>query len=232
MSNIVFQSYWGSLDYVYVTVQTMWAYDLTGKMFETCSILRDNNSMLAYEVLYFVTQSVVGFELFVGVIYDQYLKDNLQMFELSEDTLRKYMASLDPTMFTLFHPEFGYYKRTGHTSVLVKFSSDIHFFLLDNIEAYSLDIPMSIAIQLFSVVYFALILTSFFFAFYNSVNKEEWAADVEYAVSNTTVEAEKEIFAADDAVYLFLAFIFLFGAYFGFLALAHSTSMSEASFFF
>ena len=62
--------------------------------------------------------------------------------------------------------------------------------------------------------------------------KEEWAADVEYAISNTTVEAEKEIFAADDAVYLMLGFLFVFGAYFGFLALSQTTSISEASFFF
>ena len=47
-----------------------------------------------------------------------------------------------------------------------------------------------------------------------------------------TVEAEKEIFAADDALYLLLGFLFLFGAYFGFLGLACATSFSEASFFF
>lgn len=232
LGTLLFQAYWGSLDFVYVTTQALWAYDFTGKMFDTCSLLRDNNFMLAYESLYFVTQSVVGFELFVGATYDQYLKDHLQMFEISENTLRKYMASLDPTMFTLFHPEFGYYKRDGHTSMLVKFSSDIHFFMLDNIEAYSLDIPMGLALQLFLVVYLTLMFTSFFFAFYNSVNKEEWAADVEYGISNLTVEAEKEIFAADDAVYLLMAFIFLFGVYFGFLALAHTNTMSEAAFFF
>lgn len=201
-------------------------------MFETCNILRDNNQMLAYEVLYYVTQSVAGYELFVGILYDQYLKDALQMLELSEDNLRKYIASLDPVLFTMYHPEFGYYKRTGHTSALDKFSSDIHFFVLDNMEAYSLDIPLSIAIQLFAVVYFAIIFTSFFFAFFNSSNKEEWAADVDYAISNITVEAEKEIFAADDALYLFLGLVFLFGAYFGFLALSYATSMSDASFFF
>lgn len=80
--------------------------------------------------------------------------------------------------------------------------------------------------------YMVLVLTSFFFAFYNAVAKEEWAADVEQAISNTTVEAEKEIFAADDAVYLFLGFIFIFGAYFGFLALSGTTNASEATFFF
>lgn len=232
LTSTIFESYWGSLDFVYVTAQMMWAYDLTGKMFDTCSLLRDNNHMLAYEVLYFVTQSVAGFEIFVGVLYDQHLKDNLQMFEVHEDALRKYVSSLDSTMFTLFHPEFGYYSRACHTATLVNFSSDLHFVVLDGIEAYSLDIPLSIAIQLFLVVYLVIVLTSFFFAFYNSVGKEEWAADVEYVISNTTVEAEKEIFAADDAVYLFLGFLFVFGAYFGFLALSQTTSMSEASFFF
>ena len=129
--------------------------------------------MLTYEVLYFVTQSVAGFELFVGVLYDQTLKDNLQMFEVHNDALRKYMSSLDSTMFTLFHPEFGYYSRACHTSTLVNFSADMHFVVLDAIESYSLDIPLSIAIQLFLVVYFVIVLTSFFFAFYNSVAKEE-----------------------------------------------------------
>lgn len=201
-------------------------------MFETCSILRDSNHMIAYEILFNVTRSLAGFELFVGITYDCYFKDALQMLELSEDTLRRYLASLDPVLFTIYHPEFGYYKRTGHTSAVLKFTSDIHFFVLDNMEAYSLDIPLSIAIQLFLVVYLALIFTSLFFAFFNSSNKEEWAADVDYAISNLTVEAEKEIFAADDAVYLVLSMLFLFGVYFGLLALAYATSMSEASFFF
>lgn len=229
---LFFDAYWGGLEFIYVSAQSMWAYDLTGKMFETCSLLRDNNFMLAYEALFYAAHALVGFELFASATYDMYLKDTLQSFELSEDSLRRYMASLDPTMFTLFHPEFGYYKRTGHTSVLVKFSSDIHFFVLDNIEAYSLDIPLTIIMQLFCIFYMLLILTSIFFTFYNSVNKEEWAADVEYSVSNLTVEAEKEIFAADDAIYLLVGFLFLFGAYFGFLSLACATSFSEASFFF
>lgn len=232
ISQLFFHAYWGSLDIAYVTIQSLWAYDLTAKMFDTCSILRDNDFMLSYEVLYYVTQSVAGFELFIGVTYDQYLKDAFQMMELSEDNLRKYIASLDPTMFALFHPEFGYYKRTGHTSVIDQYSADFHFFLMDNIETYSLDIPMSIIFQLWTIVYFIVIFTSFFFAFFNSANKEEWAADVEYAISNLTVEVEKEIFAADDAIYLILSLIFLFGAYFGFLALSYASTGSDASFFF
>lgn len=213
-------------------MQSLWAYDLTGKMFETCNFLRDNNHMLAYEVLSCMTQSAVGFEIFVGSTYDQYIRDYLYMFEISENTLRRYLASLDPVLFTIYHPEFGYYKRTGHTSALLKFSSDIHFFILDNMTAYSLDIPLSIAVQLGVLIYLVLMLTSLFFVFFNSSNKEEWAADVDYAISNTTVEVEKEIFAADDAVYLVLSFLFFFGVYFGFLALAFATSMSELSFFF
>lgn len=51
---------------------------------------------------------------------------------------------------------------------------------------------------------------------YYSNGKEEWQADVDYMVGGLSSEAEKELFAIDDATSLFLTLLFFFATYFGF----------------
>lgn len=229
---IIFNAYWKSIDFVYVTIQNLWMYDFTARVNDVCDLLRENQYFFFYEILVLVMQTCAGFELFLSNVYDNHIKDILFLIDINENTLRKYAASLDYTLFSIYHPEFGYYSRIDNASFFVNFSSSFYFFIYDNIKSFSLDIPVCIALQLGFLVFFILFFISFFFSFFNNSNKEEWAADTDYAVSNLAVEAEKEIFSADDAVYLFLSLLFLFGAYFGFLFLGLATYVNDASFFF
>jgi cbb3-type cytochrome oxidase subunit 3 len=229
---IIFNAYWKSIDFVYVAIQNLWMYDFTARVNDVCDLLRENQYFFFYEILLLVMQTCIGFELFVSNVYDSHIKDILFLIDINENTLRKYTASLDYTLFSIYHPEFGYYSRIDNASFFTHFSSSFYFFIYDNIKSFSLDIPVCVALQLGFLVFFILFFICFFFSFFNNSNKEEWAADTDYAVSNLAVEAEKEIFSADDAVYLFLSLLFFFGAYFGFLFLGVATYVNDASFFF
>jgi len=207
-------------------------YDFTGKMYTVCDFLHENEYFLFYELFLFTTEGYSGFNLFTAAIYDSYIKDTLFLFEISEDFVRKYAASLDVTLFSIYHPEFGYFKRIENGNFFFNMGSNLHFIIYDNIKAYSLDLPISIALQLYFFLFCVGIFISFFFSFYNNANKEEWAADVDYSISNLSFEVEKEIFAADDAVYLILILFFFFSAYFGFLFLGIGAYINDASIFY
>jgi hypothetical protein len=148
-------------------------YDFTGKMYAVCDFLHENQYFLFYELFLFTVDGCSGFTLFTATIYDSYIKDALFLFEISEDSVRKYAASLDVTLFSIYHPEFGYFKRIENGNFFFNMGSNLHFFIYDNIKAYSLDLPISIALQLYFFLFCVSIFISFFFSFYNNANKEE-----------------------------------------------------------
>ena len=218
IEHVLFSAYWHTLDYVYVGLQSLFAYDFTGKLFESANWFKDNEYTVTYEIFIQVVQTVAGFDLFISVLHDNYLKDALTYLDVSELTVRKYLASLDPTLFAIYHPEFGYMKRTGYTNFLAQFGADLHFFIADNLQTYSLLLPISLLMQVFTLGYVLFMFIALFFSFFTNSTKEEGAVDAEFAVGNLTIEAEKELFAAEDAKYLVIMFVTLFGMYFGFLA--------------
>ena len=227
----LFKAFWSSLDYCYIGLQSFFAYDFSGRCFEACAWLKDNDYMLSYEILSHFAISVAGFELFTSVLYDLYVKDVLCMLEVSENTLRRYIASLDPTLFAIYHPEFGYFKRTGHTNFLSQFGADVHFFIADNLQAYSLILPLTYIAQAAVLMYGIVLFVAVFFSFFNSSLKEEGSVDNEFTMVNLITESEKELFAAEDAKYVVVMFLVLFGAYFGLLAFAFGPTANPAVFF-
>jgi hypothetical protein len=58
-----------------------------------------------------------------------------------------------------------------------------------------------------------------FFCSFFLKNKAEFQANADYSIANMSAEAEKELFAVDDATCLFLLLFFMFALYFGFFAM-------------
>jgi hypothetical protein len=201
-------------------------------MFNSCDAIKQSNSLMAYELCLFFTYSYAGFELYFNYTYNTNLKDYIVILEMSEDNFSKYIASLDPTLFSIYHPEFGYIKKTGQANAVLQFSADIHYFLLDKIETYSLDTPVSIALQCYLLLFFLMIFCAFFLSFFTGSYKEENKNDMELTSATLSVEAEKELVAIDDSIYFFLVLLFFFGIYFGIIAFSYNTSISDFSFTF
>lgn len=162
-----------------------------------------------------LAHSLFGFELFISSLLDSFVKDFLVKFELTEDQFRRSISLLDPTMFTLFHPSAVAVSKNLHTCFFLRNFTKFHLAIIDFIEKNSLLVPMHYCFQLL-LVFFILFLFFIFFCSFFSNNKEEFQADVDYAVANMSAEAEKELFAIDDATCLFLLLFFIFASYFGF----------------
>ena len=64
----------------------------------------------------------------------------------------------------------------------------------------------------FSLCFFFIKL--FFFSNFFSISNNENLIDLDYAVTTTIVEAEKEIAAIDDLIIILVTFLFIFGLYF------------------
>lgn len=219
-------AYWQVLDVLYTGFQGWYAYDFLGKLFDSIFWFKDNDYLMLAEIFSHMLQTAVGFDLFLSVTFDTYIQDHLVSVDLSENSLRKYLAALDPTLAFIYHPELNYAYKTQTTSLWMLFGIDWHFFINDNLQSYSLVLSLNFLIQLLISIYLFFIFISLFFSFFNNSNKEEGAIDAEFAIVNLSIEAEKELFSAEDAKYLILIFLGLFGAYFGFFGFA-ATSTAE-----
>lgn len=225
-------AYWNSIDFLYVAVQNLWAYDFMSKAISLNDFLRENDYMFAYELLSQIISQVCSLELAISVFYDAHIKETWIAFNSHDEYLYNYLSVIDYTLCLVYNPELHYVREIESNDVFLNFAVNFRSFLYSNVKNYSLDIPMAIIIQLYLLVFFIFIFLSFFFSFFNNANKEEWAADTDYALTNVSIECEKEIVAIDDAMYLILTLIFFFGAYFGFIAFGLGFNVNDASFFF
>lgn len=225
-------AYWKSLDFLYVSAQNLWAYDFKSKLVRILDFLRENEYIYFSELLEYWLNGFTIFELFVANFYDFYIKDTWIAINANDEILYDYLSNLDYSLRLVYNPELVFVREIESDNLLLRIPVEFRSFLYNNVTTYSLDIPFNIMLQLFALFFFTVLFVSFFLSFFNSSHKEEWAADTDYAVSNLTVECEKEIFSIDDALYLIMTFIFFFGTYFGYIAFGLGFNLNDASFFF
>ena len=126
----------------------------------------------------------------------------------------------DMTMFALFYPGLPYAEKIIEDSVWVVYGVNLHQVLFDTLQKYSLNVPVLLLFQLLVVIYILVVFIGTFFSIYDAVTRKEFTTDIDHSMSNASVEAEKEIFSADDTYMLVLGILFIFGSYFYFLAVS------------
>lgn len=229
--NYIFDTTWNTIDFVYATVQEVFAYNFTSKIIANSSLMHDNNYFLLYEIFFKFIFLVQAYELFFSNIMDNFLKDFLIYFEFTENNFRKFIGLIDPTLFSVYHPEIIFINSNLKLDIINNSVSHLNFTIIDFVEKNSIIAPINFFIQGIILFFFIAIILTFFFSFF-SKNKEEWQIDADYTISNTSAEAEKELFSIDDAVSGVFFLVLLFGSYFGFLFLGWNISFSETFIFF
>lgn len=174
---------------------------------------------------------IFGFEFFMSSVLDSFFKNFAFRIELTEDHLRRTMGLLDPTMFALFHPNSVPIAKNLSANFILRNFIKFQLAILDFLEKNSLIVPLHLGSQLMASAMLACIFIAFFCSFF-SKNKEEFQADVDYSIANMSAEAEKELFAIDDATCLFLLLFFMFVSYFGFFAIVVDVNYMEFLSFF
>lgn len=170
-------------------------------------------------------------ELFLGNVLDLFLNNVAIYFELNEAGLRRYISFLDPTLFSIYHPEAVFIQKNLNNTMFLNYYSSFRLEIASFLDKNNLIEPLNYLLQISVLLYFIVFFGSLFFSFF-SKNKEEFQLDIDHSVINLSSEAEKEIFSIDDALNLLFFLLFFFGVYFGFLFLSLSSSFTELFVFF
>lgn len=230
VDRLISHTYWNLLDYIYVTSQKVWSYDLITKFNIFNNWLHDNNFSITFEILFSSLTVLAIYELFLSLILDN-LFLNLNYFSSHIFIFNKqYISILDQTLFVIYHPESIFLSKNSTLDLFLKNTSSFHFVFNDALAKYSVVTPIHFMLQIIFIFFIVAIFITFFFSFF-SRNKEEWQDDINHSVSNLSVEAEKELGAIDDIVYLFCCALFIFTVYFGFFLNFFNVNLMENSFF-
>jgi hypothetical protein len=134
-------------------------------------------------------------------------------------------------IFILDHLELIYGGLAIVADATINSGGDIYPAMLDGIKTVSFSHPL---LPLLKAINYACILTFvslLLFTVTGLSTKSEYAADVEHVVSGLSTEAEKELFSADDAIYLLGVLMVLVGAYFGSLSMGSILQQYDTSLF-
>lgn len=89
--------------------------------------------------------------------------------------------------------------------------SDLNFSIFNLIESETFFSPVLLFPQFIFLLFLSTIFVVFYFSFFLSYTKEENTIDFDYLISNSTVEAEKEISSFDDMILAFIVLFYVFG---------------------
>lgn len=212
-------------------MQNFFAFEVSSRVYQVSSYFANNEFFVLHEIFYKTSCFFLVVELFLSSLLDAFLSNIVVFFEFDEPTLRRYIGYMDPTLFSIYHPETVFIQKgllsTNHLSYFANFKLNVAV-LLDKSNVVE---PLNYLLQVSFLFYFIIFFTVLFFSFF-SKNKEGYQIDVEHSVINLSSEAEKEIFSIDDALNLLFFLLFFFGVYFGLLFLSMSSSFTELFVFF
>jgi hypothetical protein len=134
--------------------------------------MHDNNYFLLYEIFFKFIFLVQAYELFFSNIMDNFLKDFLIYFEFTENNFRKFIGLIDPTLFSVYHPEIIFINSNLKLDIINNSVSYLNFTIIDFVEKNSIIAPINFFIQGIILFFFIAIILTFFFSFF-SKNKEE-----------------------------------------------------------
>lgn len=211
----IFKTYWSAVNYVYLTVEKVWNYNIVTKLGTFTTWLHDNDYSLLFEILHSAMHTFVAFEFFFSLVCDVFNKNVVVLFNNTHSNVYVYLASLDPTLFLIYHPEVTFFFESERSKYYASYSLHFFFILEEFLKKNALFTPMHFFLQLSFFFIILVAIVCFFFSFFNS-GKEEWQQDVDYSFNNLFLESEKELGAIDDYIYLVFLSLFIFGFYFCF----------------
>jgi len=129
------------------------------------------------------------------------------------------------------HLELIYGEYAATSNQIFSYGASFVPALLDGSIQTSFDLPFRALLKVIVVLSFISIALIFFFILSSLSNKSEWSNDVENFISSASTEAEKELFALDDAMYLVGVICLLMAAYFGASSLGALFQQYDASLF-
>jgi len=111
----------------------------------------------------------------------------------------------------IHHPELIFIKNQINQFFYFSYFTDLNFSIFNLIESETFFSPVLLFPQFIFLFFISSIFIVFYFSFFLSYTKEENTIDFDYLISNSTVEAEKEISSFDDMILAFIVLFYVFG---------------------
>jgi hypothetical protein len=202
------------IDWIYVSVQSINAFDFKVWYFWFSNSVFDESFDFFFFSYWYLNLLKSTFQLFNGVILDLYVNSNLLKLPFTDDWFKTVLSSKELSLIFVYHPELIFVKNELNQNFFYSFLSDLNFSIYNLIDSETFFSPVLLFPQFLFLVFLSVIFIIFYFSFFISYTREENTIDVDYLVSNSTVEAEKEITSFDDMILAFIVLIYMFGWYF------------------
>lgn len=202
------------IDWIYVSVQSISAYDFKVWYFWFFNSIYDESFDFFFFSFWYLSLLASPFQLFTNVILDLYFNSNLLKFFFTDDWFKSIISAKELSLLFIYHPEIIFIKNEINQFFFFSFFSNLNFFIHNLIDSESFFTPILLFPQFIFLIFLATIFVVFYFSFYLSYTKEENTIDTDYLVSNSVVEAEKEISSFDDMILAFIVLFYVFGWYF------------------
>jgi hypothetical protein len=121
------------------------------------------------------------------------------------------LSSKETSLIFIHHPELIFIKNQINNFFYFSFFSDLNFSIFNLIESETFFSPVLLLPQFIFLLFLSTIFIVFYFSFFLTYTKEENTIDFDYLISNSTVEAEKEISSFDDMILAFIVLFYVFG---------------------
>lgn len=212
--NSVGKIVFSSVDWIYLTVESIIAYDFKiWYLWEGISNA-ENNYDIFFDQYWAASLSISVFQLFYAVVLDKYLNVILQQNAFNSDWFRMMLHSKENALIWLYHPELSWHINDSNQFFSYFYSSMFDFIYFDKSNPEICILAHTLYIHFLILFLIILAFITVLFSFYGNSNTEENTIDADYLIANTTVEAEKEISSIDDYLGLLLIIAYVFGVFF------------------
>lgn len=202
------------IDWIYVNVNSAFCYDFKVWYFWFFNSIYDESFDFFFFSYWYISLIKSSYQLFSSIVLDLYLNSNLLKLPYSDSWYNTFISSKECSLIFIYHPELIYIKNLINQNYYFSFLSDINFSIYNLIESETFFTPVLLFPQFLFIIFLSVIFIIFYFSFFISFNKEENTIDFDYLISNSTVEAEKEISSFDDMILAFIVLFYVFGWYF------------------
>nr|NP_039497.1 unnamed protein product [Paramecium aurelia]P15617.1 RecName: Full=Uncharacterized mitochondrial protein ORF16 [Paramecium tetraurelia]CAA34034.1 unnamed protein product [Paramecium aurelia] len=143
--------------------KAFFAFEMSSRVSEVSTYFASNEFFVLHEIFSKASYFFLVFELFFSNLMDAFLNNIVVFFEFDEPTLRRYISFMDPTLFSIYHPEAVFIQKslltTNHLSYFANFKLNVAV-LLDKSNAIE---PLNYMLQVSFLLYFIVSFQFFFF---------------------------------------------------------------------
>lgn len=213
-TSVCLNSLYHGIDWIYSTVETLYAYDFRVWYFWFFNSIFDDSFNYFFQTYWFFSLNYSSFQLFFSYILDLYTNGNLFKLPYTDDWFKNMLSSKEGSLLFIFHPELCFVRDQIVKNSYFLFFGEFIVYVYELLDFESFLTPVMLFPQLLFVIFFSVLLISFYFSYFTSSVREENLIDADYLCASGTVEAEKEIGSLDDILLGLIVIIYVFGWYF------------------